>query len=38
MNDNSSAFVTPVFYNNKKKTFESYFVDEIEGKKRYEAL
>jgi hypothetical protein len=25
MNDNSGAFVTPVFYSDKKKTFESYF-------------
>jgi len=42
MNDNSGAFVTPVFYSDKKmksrrnedKTFESYFVDEIEGRKK----
>jgi len=38
MNDNSGAFVTPVFYSNKKKTFESYFVDEIEGKKKIRGI
>jgi len=49
MNDNSGAFVTPVFYNDKhpkgissqaqgKKTFESYFVDEIEGRKKIRGI
>ncbi len=38
MNDNSGAFVTPVFYSDKKKTFESYFVDEIEGKKKIRGI
>ena len=38
MNDNSGAFVTPVFYNNNRKTFESYFVDEIDGKKKIRGI
>ena len=46
MNDNSGAFVTPVFYSDKKmksrrnedKTFESYFVDEIEGRKKIRGI
>ena len=38
MNDNSGAFVTPVFYSDKKKTFESYFVDEIEGRKKVRGI
>jgi len=31
MNTNSGAFVTPVFYSDRKRSFESYFIDEIEG-------
>lgn len=31
MNQNSGAFVTPVFYSDKQKTFENYFVDTIDG-------
>jgi len=46
MNDNSGAFVTPVFYSDKKmksrrnedKTFESYFVDEIDGRKKIRGI
>ncbi|HEY9189698.1 MAG TPA: DNA polymerase IV [Sulfurovum sp.] len=38
MNDNSGAFVTPVFYSDKKKTFESYFIDEIEGRKKIRGI
>lgn len=38
MNDNSGAFVTPVFYSDKKKTFESYFVDEIEGRRKIRGI
>jgi len=38
MNDNSGAFVTPVFYSDKEKTFESYFVDEIEGRKKIRGI
>jgi DNA polymerase-4 len=38
MNDNSGAFVAPVFYSNKKKTFESYFVDKIEGREKIRGI
>lgn len=38
MNDNSGAFVTPVFYSDQKKTFESYFVDEIDGRKKVRGI
>ena len=38
MNENSGAFVTPVFYSDRKKTFESYFVDEIEGRKKIRGI
>ena len=38
MDDNSGAFVAPVFYSNKKKTFESYFIDEIEGRKKIRGI
>ena len=38
MNDNSGAFVTPVFYSNKKKTFENYFIDKIDGRKKIRGI
>ena len=38
MDDNSGAFVAPVFYSDKKKTFESYFVDEIEGREKIRGI
>jgi len=38
MNDNSGSFVTPVFYSDAKKTFESVFVDEIDGKKKIRGI
>jgi len=38
MNDNSGAFVAPVFYSDKEKTFESYFVDEINGRKKIRGI
>lgn len=38
MNENSGAFVAPVFYSEKKKTFESYFVDEIAGRKKIRGI
>lgn len=31
MDDNSGAFVTPVFYSDKQKSFRSFFVDTIDG-------
>jgi len=34
MNDNSGAFVAPVFYSEKEKTFESFFVDTINGQRK----
>ena len=38
MNNNSGAFVTPVFYSDKKKTFESYFVDKIDGRDKIRGI
>jgi DNA polymerase-4 len=38
MNENSGAFVTPVFYSGKKKTFENYFIDEIDGRKKIRGI
>jgi len=38
MNDNSGAFVTPVFYSDRKKTFESYFIDRVDGKKKIRGI
>ena len=38
MNDNSGAFVAPVFYSDKQKSFESYFVDEIGGRRKIRGI
>jgi len=38
MNENAGAFVAPVFYSDKKKTFESYFVDVIDGRKKIRGI
>ena len=38
INNNSGAFVTPVFYSDKKKTFDSYFVDDINGNKKIRGI
>ncbi|WP_296823874.1 DNA polymerase IV [Sulfurovum sp.] len=38
MNDNSGAFVTPVFYSDRKKTFDTYFVDDIDGRKKIRGI
>ena len=46
MHENTGAFVTPVFYSdhkvnahrNKEKTFESYFIDEINGRKKIRGI
>ena len=38
MNENSGAFVTPVFYSDKKKTFESYFIDKIDGRDKIRGI
>jgi len=38
MNDNSGAFVTPVFYSNEEKTFESVFIDNINGQRKIRGI
>lgn len=38
MNDNSGAFVTPVFYSNKKKDFQTHFIDTIDGKEKIRGI
>jgi DNA polymerase-4 len=38
MNDNSGAFVTPVFYSSKEKSFESVFVDNINGERKIRGI
>ena len=38
MNDNSGAFVSPVFYSGKKRTFESTFIDKIDGKEKIRGI
>ena len=38
MNENSGAFVTPVFYSDKKKTFESHFIDKIDGRDKIRGI
>lgn len=38
MNDNSGAFVAPVFYSDKEKNFKTYFVDTIEGREKIRGI
>ncbi len=38
INDNSGAFVTPVFYSDKKKTFQSHFIDKIDGRDKIRGI
>ncbi len=38
INENSGAFVTPVFYSDKKRTFESYFIDRVEGREKIRGI
>ena len=38
MNDNSGAFVTPVFYSDKEKTFENTFIDTINGREKIRGI
>jgi DNA polymerase-4 len=38
MNRNSGAFVAPVFYSGRKKSFEEYFVDVIDGKRKIRGI
>ena len=38
LNINSGAFVTPVFHSSHKRTFENYFVDYINGKRKIRGI
>jgi len=38
MNDNSGAFVAPVFYSQHTKSFEHYFVDTIQGQRKIRGI
>jgi len=38
MNDNIGAFVAPVFYSDKEKTFENTFVDNIDGREKIRGI
>jgi DNA polymerase-4 len=38
MDENSGAFVTPVFYTDKEKTFRSFFVDIIDGREKIRGI
>lgn len=38
MDENSGAFVTPVFYSDKEKTFRSFFIDQIDGREKIRGI
>ncbi len=38
ININSGAFVTPVFQNDYKRTFQNYFIDKINGKEKIRGI
>ncbi len=38
MNDNTGAFVTPVFYSDHRKNFREKFVDTVEGRERIRGI
>ncbi len=38
INDNSGAFVTPVFYSGRKKSFRSHFVDTVDGREKIRGI
>ncbi|MEA3417928.1 MAG: DNA polymerase IV [Campylobacterota bacterium] len=38
MDENSGAFVTPVFYSDKEKTFRSFFIDKIDGREKIRGI
>ncbi len=38
MNENSGAFVAPVFYTSARKSFEEYFVDEVNRERRIRGI
>ena len=38
MDENSGAFVTPVFYSDKEKSFRSFFIDIIDGREKIRGI
>ncbi len=38
IDDNSGAFVAPVFYSDKKRSFESYFVDKVDNRRKIRGI
>ncbi len=38
LNINSGAFVTPVFHNDYQKTFENYFIQTVDGKRKIKGI
>ena len=38
INDNSGAFVAPVFYSDEKRSFESHFIDKIDGREKIRGI
>jgi DNA polymerase-4 len=38
MNENSGAFVAPVFYTDREKSFEEYFIDRINGEHKIRGI
>lgn len=38
MDENSGAFVAPVFYSQHEKSFENYFIDHIDGKRKIRGI
>jgi len=38
MDANQGAFVAPIFYSNRSKTFQEYFVEKIDGSKRIRGI
>lgn len=38
MNENSGAFVTPVFYSDREKCFDSFFVDRIDNRRKIRGI
>jgi len=38
LNINSGAFVTPIFHSSHKRTFQNYFIDNIDGKRKIRGI
>jgi len=38
MDENSGAFVTPVFYSDREKSFRSFFIDIVEGREKIRGI